>query len=295
MSNMMMKTPGNLEELRQCLRKADDETFLLSGGTDLMIRIRKNKVYDGTLIDLKGIDELNGILIQGDQIHIGANTTFTEMMENDLLHIHGRCLVEAAANVGSTQIRNAATIGGNVANAFPGADSIPALMALDARIQVMNGNGEVYIRPLAEIVLGQRRTSLRRGEAIIGILLPLRNECYRSSFEKVGSRSTVTIAKLNAAILVKVSKQGEHIEEVKVVLGALGPKAFASEMVEQVLHQKRISKELKEEFVQGLMNQVDLAIPGRTSQEYKREAIRGLASSLFYKLFKDFLGQEVME
>lgn len=289
MSNMRMKTPRNIEELKQCLREADDKIILLGGGTDLMIHIRKNRIYEGTLLDLKGVNELRGIQLQGSQIHIGANTTFTEMVHHDLLQAHGLCLVEAAARIGSTQIRNVATIGGNVANAFPGADAIPALMALDASIEVMNGNGEVYEKPLEEIILGQRRTSLKSGEVIAGITLPMRNESYKSAFEKIGSRSTVTIAKLNAAILVKVSEQEACIKEAKVVLGALGPKAFASEIAGKVLLEQRVSKELEQEFAQELMNQVDLAIPGRASQAYKREAVRGLANSLFHKLFKDSL------
>ena len=140
MKNIIVKTPSNINGLVECLKGADEDTYLISGGTDFIIKMRDNPLLNGTIVDLKGIKELNYIKIKDDFILIGANTTFTEIAENCAIKSHAKALSLAALNVGSTQIRNVATLAGNLANAAPAADSIPALIALGAEIKVINGD-----------------------------------------------------------------------------------------------------------------------------------------------------------
>ncbi|MFZ5966950.1 MAG: FAD binding domain-containing protein [Bacillota bacterium] len=285
MSEMVLKTPASVAELTAALKDADKDTYLISGGTDLIIKMRNNKIYSGTIIDLKGIHELEYIKEDEGSIKIGANTTFTRIIENPAVQKYVACLVQAVSQIGSTQIRNAATIGGNVANAFTGADSIPALITIGARVKVINSNGETNVKGVEEIVVGSGKNSLKSDEAIIEIEIPILDNGCKTAFGKIGSRSRVTIAKLNMAAVVKIDQQEQKIEDARIVLGALGPKAFRSEITEKALIGQEITRGLAIQFANTLTDQVDAAIAGRGSQAYKREAIRGLADEVFQKLF----------
>ncbi len=283
MTNLQVRTPNNLEELKECLKKVDEKTYIIAGGTDFVIKMRKKSIYQGTVIDLTGIKELKYIKKEDGFIKIGANSTFTEIEENPLVKEYAQCVKEAAERVGSKQIRNTATMAGNIANASPAADSIPALMTLEAKVKTINGSGEIGIKEMDEVVEGLNKNKLQKDEAIIEILIPIKDKSYRSTFSKVGSRSTVTISKLSTAVLLKYT---DIIEEVRIFIGALGPKAFESKIAEEILIDKKPSKELLEEFEKALEKQVDLAIPGRYSQAYKRECIKGIGYDIFNNLFK---------
>lgn len=283
MNNLQIRTPKNLEELKEYLKASDESTYIIAGGTDFVIKMRKKCLYQGTIIDLTGIKELKYIKKEHGFIKIGANSTFTEIEENPLVKVYAKCVKEAAERVGSKQIRNTATMAGNIANSSPAADSIPALMALEAKIKTIKSSGEIEIKEIDEVVEGLNKNKLQKDEVIIEILIPIRDESYKSTFCKVGSRSTVTISKLSTAVLVKYT---DVIEEVRIFIGALGPKAFESKIAEETLIGKKPSKELLEKFEKILEKQVDLAIPGRYSQPYKRECIKGLGYDIFYNLFE---------
>jgi len=292
MVEMIMKTPDSLMQLKHCLREADKNTYLISGGTDLIIKIRQKKIHAKTIIDLTGIEELKYIRVIDENICIGSNTTFTEIIKSDILGAHCKCLVEAAGQVGSTQIRNTATIGGNVANAFAGADAIPALMVLDTRIKIMNSRGEVSVKALDDLVLGLGKNSLEFDEVILEIQIPMPLENCITAFGKVGSRTRVTIAKLNMAI--KLTIDSGKILDAEVVLGALGPKAFRSLLAEGVLKGRRLDEQLKADLHIALAEQVDISIAGRSSRPYKSEAIKGLADEVIDKLLKYDSGKWVI-
>lgn len=283
MTDLQVKIPSNLEELKEYLNKADEQTYIIAGGTDFVIKMRKKSIYQGTIIDLTGIKELNYIKKEDGFIKIGANSTFTKIEENILVKEYAHCVKEAAEKVGSKQIRNTATIAGNIANASPAADSIPALMSLGAKLKTIKGSGEITIKEIDDVVEGLNKNKLQKDEAIIEILIPIKGKNYRSTFSKVGSRSTVSISKLSIAISLKYTNV---IEDIRIFIGALGPKAFRSKIGEEILKGKKPSKELLEEFEKGLEKQVDLAIPGRYSQPYKRECIKGIGYDIFKNLFR---------
>lgn len=284
MSDIVMKMPESLEGLIEALSTANDNTYLLGGGTDLMIKLRKHRIYSGTIINLTEIKELNFIKKEEDGIKIGAITTFTEIASHSLVKQYANCLAEAAAKVGSTQIRNVATIAGNIANAAPCADTVTALMALSAKLKIVNGKGEMKEKSLDEVVIGSERNTLEKDEAIVEIHIPVLEGKSQSAFAKLGSRTAVTISKLNMAVVLEYNQENS-IKEAKVALGALGPKAFKSEIVEGALLGKKPNEGLLLELREALMKQVDASILGRGSHPYKRDAIQGLADEIYYKLF----------
>lgn len=285
MSEIIMKTPDNLEGLIECLSNADENTGLVSGGTDFVIQLRQKKIYNGTIVDLSRIDGLKYIKEDGDKIRIGAGTTLTEVSENELIKKYLPALSEAAGQVGSTQIRNRGTIAGNIGNSSPCADTVPPLMAADATLKIVNGEGKIYEKTIDEAVFGSGRNNLKFDEAIIEIAFCRMSSEYISAFAKLGTRTAVTISKINAAVVLRYNRDENLIKEARVFLGALGPKAFRSEAAEEALISGNPSHELFKEFSEALTKQVDASIAGRSSQAYKRESIKGVAHDIFYKLF----------
>ncbi len=153
-------TPSTRDELVEALAQATPRTRLVAGGTDLVRELHRPGEAPDLLIDLTGVSGLATIRLDDGSLHIGALSTFTGLQEDPLVRRHALCLSLAAAQVGSVQIRNAGTLGGNVANASPCADGATALMALDADVVTVDGAGEERRRPLREVLLGPGRTAL---------------------------------------------------------------------------------------------------------------------------------------
>lgn len=284
MNNIAVKTPCKISELVECLKCADKNTYLISGGTDFVVKMQNNPLLEGIIIDLKGIKELNYIKAENNLIRIGANSTFTEISENPIINKYAKALNQAALNVGSTQIRNVATLAGNVANCAPAADSIPALIALGAEVKVINGQGKIITNEIEKVL-----KTLKKDEAIIEIVIPIK-KTYISAFSKIGSRSTVTISKLNLAACVSFNNE---IEAVIISAGSLGPKAIRLKSCEEMLLHRVPSMDLLEEFKESLACEVEVAIHERASLPYKKEAIAGLAEQVFYMLFPKIRGDKI--
>ncbi|KAB3534805.1 hypothetical protein F8154_08055 [Alkaliphilus pronyensis] len=287
MNEIVIKSPTTLKELVQILAVADNNTYMLSGGTDFIIKMRREKINNGTIINLKDLKELNYITNTEDYVKIGGITTLTEISCSSIVDKYATALKEATGKVGSTQIRNAATLAGNIANSAPCADTVTALMALSAKVKIINGSGEIYEKKVDDIVLGSEKNSLKRDEVIIEVNIPIDLEA-RSSFGKIGSRTAVTISKLNMAVTFKYNHE-MVINEAMVVIGAIGPKAFNSSTVANSLLNKKINTQFIYLFEETLQKQVDEAILGRASHPYKREAIRGLADDIMKRMFPQIM------
>ncbi len=285
MEKTRVLTPGNLIELQAALKQLTKESKILAGGTDLIIGLHNNKLTPDFLLDLSGVPELKNIKLEGGNLHLGAMASFTRIKESELVNKHARCLGEAAASVGSNQIRNAGTLGGNIGNASPAGDAIPALMALESRVKVMNSFGDIEEKDVDEIVVGLGKTSLAYDQVILEIIIPLLEAPYRSSFAKVGSRTAVTIARLNMAMVVKYCQSSNTISDVRIGLGAISTKAFRDMRVERLLEGRFVDPQSAQFLAEELSVTVQRSIPGRYSLPYKREAIKGLADDLWGRLF----------
>lgn len=276
--------PRDHSELVDALSRMTPESRLLSGGTDLVVSMTKQGVRPDLLIDLSGLDELRGVTVHDGVIRIGALTTFSQLERDDVVRHHARCLADAAASVGSVQIRNAATIGGNVANASPCGDSIPPLLVLEARAEILDATGANVLRPVADILAGAGRTSLAPGEAIMAFLFPVPEPQWLTSFAKVGSRSTVAVARLNAAVAVAIGPDGRTLEAARVALGAVGETAFRDPPSEAVLIGSSPDEHTGARFAEACSAAVCRSIPGRYSLGYKRRAAVGLADDVWRSL-----------
>jgi CO/xanthine dehydrogenase FAD-binding subunit len=246
-----------------------------------MLRLRTSAVHPDLLIDLSGLREISFIRKERGLIRIGAMTTFAQMQRDAMLAIHASCLARAAAHVGSVQIRNVATIGGNVANASPCADAIPVLLVLDTQVGILNRAGNVERRPLRDLLLGEGKTILRADEAIVDFSFVPLCDGQRSAFAKVGARSSVAVAKLNAAMIVSLDQRQRTISEAKIAFGSVASTAFADDSVAAVLRGNELNSSTFQAFAAACAATVNRSIPNRSSLPYKQHAVRGIAHDLW--------------
>jgi CO/xanthine dehydrogenase FAD-binding subunit len=277
MATTQVLTPTKVEELVAALAQATPQTRLLAGGTDLVRAIRRPGGEPDLLVDLTGVTELASVRLQDGSLRVGALATFTQLQWDPLVRDHALCLSLAAAQVGSAQIRNAGTIGGNIANASPCADGATALTALGAEVTTVDGAGTTSTRPIGDVLLGPNRTALRHDEAIIAFTFPALGSAYRSAFAKIGSRTAVSVARLSAALVVRFDAAAAAITEIRVALGAVGETAFRAPSLEQSLVGRPADEETARLFAEGCVAAVQESIPGRYSLPYKQHAALGLA------------------
>ena len=277
MAQTQVLTPVGLDELVAALAQATPQTRLLAGGTDLVRAVRRPGSEPDLLIDLTGIAELATVRLDGETLRVGALCTFTQLQWDPLVREHALCLSLAAAQVGSAQIRNAGTIGGNIANASPCADGATALTALGAEVTTVDGAGATRTRPIAEVLLGPNRTSLAHDEAITEFSFPALGPEYRSAFAKIGSRTAVSVARLSAALVVRFDAPSGTIAGAQIALGAVGEVAFRAPGLEQALEGRPADEETARVFAEGCVAAVQESIPGRYSLPYKQHAAVGLA------------------
>ena len=193
---------------------ADSDSQLLAGGTDFMVEVNAGHRRPSTVIVLERIAELKGWQRDGDTLRVGAGVTYTEMLQPALASLVP-ALAHAARTVGSPQIRNAGTLGGNLGTASPAGDTLPVLAALDAVVEVQGPHGRRDV-PLPDFVIGPKRNSLRPGEVVVAVRLPVRRG--HQEFRKVGVRNAMVIAVASMAFVVD---DGAHT--VHCALGAVGP------------------------------------------------------------------------
>ena len=277
MPNAELLTPGGMQELTAALKRATPGSRLLAGGTDLMRSMHHDHWEPDLLIDLSGVRELDYVRLEDGALRVGALTTFAALQADQLVRRHGLCLAEAAAQVGSAQIRNVATVGGNIANASPCADSVTALVALGADVRTIDGSGRSVVRPLAEILVGSGRTSLAADEAITEVSFAALTADQRTTFAKIGSRSTVTVARLSMALVVRYEAGAGTLSGARVALGAVGEAAFRDARLEELLEGRPANNQSARLFAAGCTDAVRRAIPGRYSLPYKQHAVVGLA------------------
>jgi len=278
-------TSDNLQELSTLVGGFDGSISYVAGGTDLVIALDNGPQPD-LIIDISRMDELNFIDSGIEAVRIGAATPVSTLAEHRGLVAKLPMLAQAARQLGSVQIRNRATIGGNIASAVPGGDLLPALKCLDCRIEVLHRDQGRATHSFDDVVIGAGETSLGNGDMITAVNIPLRyGENRFSAFGKIGRRRELAIARLNLAVLADYDPVTRRINDIRVVAGAIGPVPLRLRPVEQKLRGRRLDQALADDFLQALTAAVDVAIPGRVSQPYKRHAVMGLGLDLMYDLF----------
>ncbi len=222
---MTVLLPGSLEEALDALDRFPD-AHVLAGGTDFMVEVSFAHRRPPAVVCVRNVGELLGWRLEGDEVVLGAGITYTELMGQQLTELLPG-LAQASRTVGSPQIRNAGTLGGNLGTASPAGDTLPVLAALDATIVVASRNRRRELR-LDELIVGPKRTTLGPGELIVEVRLPCR--LGSQEFLKVGTRNAMVIAVANVAVVVDWSGQ-----TVRCALGSVGPVPIRATEAEQFI------------------------------------------------------------
>ncbi len=261
--------PISLNEALKLLSKLEDSKPI-AGGTDLLIDLKEGAYKAKHLVDLGLIRELGNIREANGLIHIGSTTTHAQLVASEIIKAKAPVLGEAASLVGGVQIRNRATVGGNLCNASPGADTATPLLVLDAQVTVASLEGSRSM-PLSELFAGPKRNSLAPGELLTEISFSVPPACSGASFSKLGRRRGCTLSLINAAAYLETN--GATCREARVAFGACAPTPVRIKDVEELLKGKKLDNQSIKEVSSacyGLV-QPSTRVHARASEEYRRE------------------------
>ncbi len=234
--------PASVDEALTLLAAHGPQARLLAGGTDLMVLLRRHKIAPTCLIDVGRLPGLNTLATASGEIVIGAGVCHRQIEASPLFRGALQALPEACATVGSVQIRNVATVAGNLCNASPAADTPPVLLTFGARVRLASAAG-VRELPLEEFFLGYRSTALQAGELLTEIRLPAPPPRTGSRFEKLGRRRAMEISIACVAATVTLAAD-DRLSSVRIGLGSVAPTSLRARQAEALLQGQRLSDEL---------------------------------------------------
>lgn len=269
-------TPNNLEELYSALKNMTNKSKIIGGGTDLGISLNKKRIEPDALLYIGNVKESKNISLKTNFLEIGASLTHTEIKNNEIIKKNFICIVDACEDIGSLQIRNSGTIGGNIGNASPAGDLIPVLYMLDALISVVSSKKILVDIPIKNFIIGPGKIKLNNDEVILKIKIPLKKN-YITSFIKLGSRKKVTISRIGLCIGLNI--QNEIVKKADVVVGAISLKPVILKSVEEYLINKNINRDLEEikEKVSEMISQTIMEVtPEKYDRDYKVWASKGI-------------------
>lgn len=276
--------PESLEDAFR-LKKSIPESLYISGGTDLMVRIKKREMRPQALISLRSIPGLSGI--ENDKmVRIGAMTVVSELAKNPVLQGRYPVLVQAANALGSVQIRNVATIGGNLCNGSPAADLAPPLLVLQAKIQIQNGQTTREL-PLDKFFLGPGETDLSQGEILTDILLESPKKNTKAIFLKKG-RTGMDLAVASTAVLITTDEG--RCREARVAVGSVASTPLRLSSVENILEGNSLSKELLDEAQKLAAESVSPISDVRASADYRCHLTVVLVRRALVKIHRELSG-----
>ena len=216
------------------------EAKLIAGGTDLLVQIRHRVLEPQLIVDVSRLP-FNTIEADDKKITIGSGVSHTQIVNSDVLREYFPILVQASELVGGPSIRNRGTLGGNLVNASPAADTIPPLLAYDAKVIIAGKNGSRTLL-LSDFYTGYRQTQLEVNEILQAVELPLPSDLSASHFIKHGNRRSLYIAVLNIAVNITLSSAGV-VEHARIALGCVGPTVFLAKSAEAMLLGKQFDEQ----------------------------------------------------
>lgn len=267
--------PTSLAEAVELLNDQTYQSMPLAGGTDLMVYLHHEGPTYTRLVDISSLPEMKKIS-KGDQtITLGAGVTFTRVIENKMLQHDVPFLIQACRTVGSPQIRNGGTIGGNVANAAACADSLPVLVCLDTIAHLLGPKGAKREMPVSEFVISPNQTRIKSGELITHFTFNAPPDGARTAFIKLGRRNAQAISRLTMAVMVRLDSNGK-IDFARVTPGAATPQTTRFTAAEDVLIGQEPGQALYEKAAKQVSTTMIEITGRRWSTEYKEPAIQAL-------------------
>ena len=255
----------------------DPEAVVISGGSDVLIKIREGKLAGCSLVSIHGIKELEGIRMEEDgTIVIGPATTFSHITNNDIIQKHIPMLGDAVDMAGGPQLRNIGTIGGNVCNGVTSADSASSLCCLDA-VLVLKGPDSVREVPISQWYTGPGRTVRNHDEVLTAIRIKKENyQGYGGHYIKYGKRSAMEIATLGCAVSVKLTEDKRYIQDLRLGYGVAAPTPIRCHKTEGAVKGMETGEALAQAVGKSALEEVNPRSSWRASREFRLQLVEEL-------------------
>ncbi len=269
--------PETIEETLALLDRYQGKSKIIAGGTDLMLQMRNKAVKPEYVVDITRIPGLDHIAVDGPQgLRLGALTTIRALETSAEIRRKYPVLSQAASQLGSVAIRNVATVGGNLCNALPSAETSQALLALSARLRIA-GRETGRTVPLEDFFTGVGKTVLQPDEILVEILVPECPPHTSGVYIKHSPRGPIDLAIVNITVLITMDPEKKICKDAKIVLGAVSPIPLRARKAEDVLKGKRIDRALMDRAAQVASDESHPRRGSiRGSFEYKKEMVRVL-------------------
>ena len=273
--------PTSLEQAVEQLQELGEVT-ILAGGTDLMPQANAGRVkFKRTLMNIRRIPELRGITREGDEIRIGALATISEIMAHPLVREHLPLLVTTGDHFASNQIRNAATLGGNVCNASPAGDTLVPLLVLGASVELASMLDDKLFRrsmPLPEFFVGPGKTRLAPAELLAAVRIPVPPKDFVAHFHKFGTRPALDISAISIGVSGVLSKG--TLSQVRVAFGAVAPTPVCGAATEEALEGKKLDAATIAAAAVAARDEVHPISDVRASDWYRKEMIHNMTKRI---------------
>ena len=275
--------PDTMDEVTDLLENMDKPFRVLAGCTDFIPALRTGRwelSEDTHVIDLKRIKALDYIEKQGDTVRIGSCARLSGILESDLIRQHAPVLAEAVGRMASWQIRNAATIGGNICMSSPAADTAPPLLVMDAQVTLTGPSGRQEIR-LEDFFQGPGRNVLEKNQILTEISFPALEENGTSAFLKIGNRTAVIISIVSAAARLAINNG--VCTHPKIAMGSVAPTPLRMKRAEKFLENKPLDTQVIEDCADIVSEDISPITDLRASGEYRRDVGRTLVKRAITK------------
>ena len=273
--------PETIDEAVSLLKEAGGSARLLAGGTDLVVQMKERATrfpYPGTIVSLDRVSELRGVdFSDADGLRIGAGTTMTDVATHPAVRERYTALAEGAGLVGSLQTMNMATIGGNVCNGAPSADTAPPLLVYEAETVIVGPNGRRTL-PIAEFFRGPGETALAPDELLAELRLPVPAPGTGAAYQRNTPRKQMDIAVVGVAVALTLS--GDAVERARVALGAVAPTPLRATRAEATLQGQAANEETFANAAEAAVQDSSPITDIRASAEYRRHLVKVITARL---------------
>jgi len=268
--------PKDVREACRLLQEHNGRAKVMAGGTDLLINMKQRIMTPRYVIGLKNVPDLDRFLYrESHDLRLGPLVTHQSIVDDPIIRERFGGLWTACSKIGTPQIRSMGTLGGNLCNAAPSADSAPPLIAFQAVVKVIGVKGERSL-PLEEFFIGPGKTALQTGEILVEIDVPCPSPRSGLVYVKLPARTAVDIAAVGVAACVILDVKNETCQDVRIVLGAVAPTPIRSRAAEEILRGQKIKDPVIQKAAQIASEEARPISDVRSSAAYRTEMVRVL-------------------
>lgn len=267
--------PKTIQEVCLLLSEFGGGASILAGGTDLVIQMRRGRVSPAHLVNIKRVEGLGVIHEEEAVFRIGALTTIADVAAHPGLRLALPVVVSAAQSIGSLQVRNVATIGGNLCNASPAADMSPSLLVLESEVRIAGLHGSRTI-PIADFFVGPAKVDLRAGEFLVEIIVPRAGRNTKTVFYKLGPRKAMDCSVVSVAAAISLNPSTGQCEKARIALGAVSQTPVRAREAETLIEGKVVDETVLSELAAAVRHGICPISDVRASAEYRHETAANL-------------------